>query len=188
MVDDLVYMFKTGQKLEIVRGDITQQVVDAIVNAANEYLKHGGGVAGIIARKGGEIIQRESDEWVKKNGRVEHGNPAYTSAGKLPARYVIHAVGPIWGSGNEDLKLSAAIEGSLELAEKLNLNSIAFPAISTGIFGFPKDRAAGLFMKAIKTYCSKNPSSIIKLVRIILFDEPTYCDFKRAFISFFCNS
>jgi len=186
--DNSVFLFKFGQKLEIVQGDLTEQKVDAIVNAANEHLLHGGGVAGSIVLKGGDIIQRESIDWVKNHGIVTHENPAYTSAGRLPARIIIHAVGPVWGSGNEDEKLSAAINGSLMLAERLNLNSIAFPAISTGIFGFPKERAAVIILQTIRKYFSDNPSSQIYLVRLTLFDQVTYQNFSQAFNKIFLSS
>ena len=167
--------------LEITRGDLTQEPLDAIVNAANAHLRHGGGVAAAIVRAGGRVIQEESDQWIKKNGPVQHDHPAYTGSGKLPCRYVIHAVGPVWGEGNEDQKLADAISGSLKLAETLNLHSIAFPAISTGIFGFPKERAAGLFFKAIAGYLKDNPSTILQLIRITLFDQPTLNAFIDAF-------
>lgn len=180
-MDKATWTFISGQRLEINQGDLTRQKVDAIVNAANERLQHGGGVAGIIVREGGEIIQRQSNNWVKDHGLVGHDNPAYTSAGSLPAKYVIHAVGPIWGSGAEDQKLSVAISGSLRVADDLHLNSIAFPAISTGIFGFPKERAAGIFMTSIKDYFKNNPLSGVKLVRLVLYDEPTLTAFLKAF-------
>src|SRR5919109_2306414 len=92
----------TGQTVQIVQGDITTEEVDAIVNAANEYLQHGGGVARMISAKGGPAIQTESDAWIRQHGRVPHAAPAWTSGGRLPAKYVIHAVGPIWGNGGED--------------------------------------------------------------------------------------
>ena len=98
------------QILQIVRGDITEETTDAIVNAANEHLQHGAGVAGAILRRGGASIQQESDAWVSRHGRVSHSQPAWTSGGKLAAKYVIHAVGPVWGDGDEDNKLSAAIK------------------------------------------------------------------------------
>lgn len=125
--------------LQLVEGDITTAKVDAIVNAANAHLQHGGGVAGIISRKGGPVIQRESDLWVREHGSVRHAEPAVTSGGSLPCRYVLHAVGPVWGEGDEDRKLAEAVTGSLRAADQLELTSIAFPAISTGIFGFPKE-------------------------------------------------
>ena len=163
----------SGQSLQLVQGDITIETVDAIVNAANERLQHGGGVAWAIVRRGGESIQQESDQWVQEHGPISHAKPAWTSAGLLPARYVIHAVGPVWGDGDEDSKLAAAVRGSLRLADDLKLHSIAFPSISTGIFGFPKARAAGVFYKAIRHYFDHNPASGLQTVRIILFDTPT---------------
>lgn len=163
----------SGHILQIVQGDITAEKVDAIVNAANAHLQHGGGVAAIISKRGGAAIQRESDAWVDGHGPVSHEHPAYTSAGDLPCRYVIHAVGPVWGSGEEDTKLTAAVQGSFEVAEKLHLTSLAFPAISTGIFGFPKERAAKIILATVKAYYSKNPHSGLSLTRIVLFDSPT---------------
>ena len=162
-----------GQKLEIVQGNLTLEAVEAIVNAANRELQHGGGVAWAIARQGGEAIQRESDAWVRQHGPVSHAEPAFTSGGKLPCKYVLHAVGPVWGEGNEDAKLAAAISGSLRRAEELQLESIAFPAISTGIFGFPKERAAKIILAEIEKYFAEQNQAGIKLVRITLFDQPT---------------
>lgn len=164
---------KTGQTIQIVQGDLTQENVDAIVNAANEHLKHGGGVAGAIVRRGGRVIQSESDRWVQEHGPVSHGEPAYTRAGDLPAQYVIHAVGPVWGSGDEDTKLEQAVMGSLRTADDLVLNSIAFPAISTGIFGFPKDRAGRVILRAIQHYFEANPESGLEKIRLTLYDQPT---------------
>lgn len=165
--------FTTGQSLQIVQGDITIEEVDAIVNAANEHLAHGGGVAWAISKKGGPKIQEESDAWVRKHGPVSHAHPAWTLGGALPAKYVIHAVGPVWGDGREDSKLQDAVTGSLQMANELKCESISMPAISTGIFGFPKDRAAGIIFKAISAYFDKNVDSSVKQVRIVLFDQPT---------------
>ena len=162
----------TGQSLQIVQGDITTEEVDAIVNAANEYLQHGGGVAWAIVRRGGDVIQTESDKWIKQHGLVSHARPAWTLGGALPAKYIIHAVGPVWGDGDEDKKLEDAITGSLRVADELELLSISMPAISTGIFGFPKDRAAGITFKNIEEYFNKNKSGL-KVVRITLFDQAT---------------
>jgi O-acetyl-ADP-ribose deacetylase (regulator of RNase III) len=167
------YNFPSGQKLQIIQGDLTQERVDAIVNAANAQLQHGGGVAGAISRRGGPSIQAESNAWVREHGPVSHSEPAYTRTGSLHSRYVIHAVGPVWGSGDEDAKLTAAIRGSLKTAEQLELKSIALPAISTGIFGFPTARAAKIFLAAIEDYFSKNPDSCVELVRLTLYDRQT---------------
>jgi O-acetyl-ADP-ribose deacetylase (regulator of RNase III) len=163
----------TGQTLQIVQGDITADEVDAIVNAANEHLQHGGGVAWAISKRGGPDIQKESDEWVQAKGPVSHAHPAWTSGGLLPAKYVIHAVGPVWGDGDEDAKLSAAVSGSLRVADELGLESIALPAISTGIFGFPKERAAKVILESIKLYFKENTSSGVKVIRLVLFDQST---------------
>ena len=164
--------FTTGQSLQIVQGDITIEEVDAIVNAANEHLAHGGGVAWAISKKGGAKIQEESDAWVREHGPVSHAHPAWTSGGQLPAKYVIHAVGPVWGDGDEYNKLADAITGSLRVADELKCSSISMPAISTGIFGFPKDRAAGIIFKSIEKYFSENESGL-KIVRLTLFDQTT---------------
>jgi O-acetyl-ADP-ribose deacetylase (regulator of RNase III) len=166
------HTFPTGQTIQIVQGDITTEEVDAIVNAANEFLQHGGGVARTISKKGGSTIQKESDDWVSEHGRVSHASPAWTSGGHLPAKYVIHAVGPIWGDRDEDSKLESAVTGSLRVADELKCSSIALPAISTGIFGFPKDRAAGIIFSAIEKYFVEN-SSGLKTVKLALYDQPT---------------
>lgn len=167
------HIFISGAHLQFSQADLTQERVDAIVNAANNRLQHGGGVAGAIVRRGGAQIQAESNAWVRKHGPVTHERPAYTGAGNLPCRYVIHAVGPVWGEGDEDAKLGAAVSGSLRVADELELTSIALPAISTGIFGFPKDRAARVILAAIQDYFASHVDSKLQLVRLVLFDQPT---------------
>jgi len=169
----LEHAFTTSQTFQLVQGDITTEKVDAIVNAANEYLQHGGGVAWAISKKGGSAIQRESDDWIQQHGSVSHSRPAWTSGGLLPAKYVIHAVGPVWGDGDEDDKLALAVTGSLVVAEELKCSSVALPAISTGIFGFPKDRAAEIIFSAIEEYFAEGSSSGIKIVKLVLYDQPT---------------
>jgi len=164
--------FPPNQTIQIVQGDITTEEVDAIVNAANEHLQHGGGVARTISRQGGSAIQKESDAWIHQHGLVSHSHPAWTSGGRLPAKYVIHAVGPVWGDGDEDKKLYEAVTGSLRVANQLKCSSIAMPAISTGIFGFPKDRAAEIIFTAIEDYFENNRSEI-KVVKLVLFDQAT---------------
>lgn len=173
-------ILSTGQTLQVVQGDITVDEVDAIVNAANEHLQHGGGVAWAISKRGGATVQKESDDWVRKHGPVSHSHPAWTSGGLLPAKYIIHAVGPIWEDahdagprGDEDKKLSDAVTGSLRVADELKCTSISMPAISTGIFGFPKDRAAKIIFSAIETYFTEVKNSTIQTVRLVLFDNAT---------------
>ena len=168
-----------NQTIQIVQGDITTEEVDAIVNAANEYLQHGGGVAGTISKKGGSAIQTESNAWVLQHGRVSHATPAWTSGGNLPAKYVIHAVGPVWGDGDEDSKLESAVIGSLHVADELQCSSIALPAISTGIFGFPKDHAARIIFSAIEKYFAET-SSGLRTIKLALYDQPTVDVFLNA--------
>jgi O-acetyl-ADP-ribose deacetylase (regulator of RNase III) len=167
-----------GPSLQLVQGDLTAEASDAIVNAANPLLQHGAGVAGAILRRGGAIIQHESDEWVRTHGPVSHAQPAWTSGGRLAAKYVIHAVGPVWGEGDEEAKLEAAVRGSLEIADQLGVTSISIPAISTGVFGFPKDRAAKIILSAIGRYFS-GPKPGIQMVRLVLFDEATVSAFQE---------
>lgn len=171
------YQFPNGASIVLVHGDITVEAVDAIVNAANSYLKHGGGVAAAIVRKGGHVIQEESD----RIGYVPVGNAAITTGGRLPARYVIHAVGPRWGEGDEDRKLQSAVKSVLQLAEGKKFQRIALPAISAGIFGFPKERCADIILQTVREYLEKHPDGNLKEVRIVLFDQPTLKAFKEAF-------
>ncbi len=163
-----------------MQGDITLETTDAIVNAANKMLQHGAGVAGAIVRRGGAVIQKESDTWVREHGPVSHAIPAWTTAGSLSCRFVIHAVGPAWGDGNEDAKLAAAVGGSLKVAQGLHLASIALPAISTGIFGFPAERAARVIFTALREHLSANPDSPLKRIRLVVFDELTSAAFLRV--------
>ena len=171
--------FLPDRRMEIVQGDLTQEPVDAIVNAANAHLAHGGGVAGLISARGGPKVDEESRAWVRQHGPVAHDSPAYTTAGNLPFRYILHAVGPVWGEGGEDEKLAAAVRGSLARADELGLVSIALPAISTGIFGFPRDRAARVILKAIEDYFSAQSGRTLKLVRVVLRDPETAQIFLR---------
>lgn len=165
------YPLSITARIEVTQGDITQEPVDAIVNAANAYLEHGGGLAAAIVKAGGQSIQQESNAWVRDHGKVSHADPAYTRAGTLPCRYIIHAVGPVWGSGDEDAKLASAVRGSLRRADELQLTSLAFPAISTGIFRFPADRAARIIFETIKVYFAEKADTSITLVRLSLWDD-----------------
>lgn len=168
---------EVGKKLVLVQGDITEEKVDAIVNAANSRLQHGGGVAAAIARKGGRTIQEESNEI----GFVKVGEAAVTSGGNLSARYVIHAVGPRWGEGDEDEKLKSAVLNSLQLGDKKKCASMSLPAISSGIFGFPKDKCAEILISNIIKYLKSNPNSTLEEIRICLYDQPTLDAFKQAY-------
>jgi len=174
------YQFPSEQVLSLIEGDLTLQKVDAIVNAANARLRHGGGVAHLIVQRGGKVINKESQAWLREHGPISHSEPAYTSGGSLDCRYIIHAVGPVWGRGDEDESLKTAIKSSLELAEELSLKSIAFSAISTGIFGFPKQRAASVFYEVFREYFKEYPDSPLVDVRMVVFDEETSSAFAKV--------
>ncbi len=161
-----------GKKIYVFLGDITEMEVDAIVNAANEYLKHGGGVAGAIVRKGGRIIQEESD----KIGHCPVGEAVVTTAGSLKAKFVIHAVGPRWGEGDEENKLKRAVRNALKRGEEKGISSIALPAISTGIFGFPKKKGCEIIVEEVKEFLEKEAESI---------NEVYLCDINEETCKFF---
>jgi O-acetyl-ADP-ribose deacetylase (regulator of RNase III) len=159
--------------LEILEADITEMQTDAIVNAANAQLILGGGVAGAIKRKGGPRIQQECD----KIGRTFVGGAAITNAGNLKAKYVIHAVGPRMGEGNENEKLKNATLNSLLLANEKKLKSISFPAISTGIFGFPITRCAEIMLKTTINYLKEHPG--LEKVVFCLFGQDNFQVFAK---------
>jgi len=163
--------------LEIIQGDLLEERVDALVNAANRQLQHGGGVAGAIARRGGPVIQEESCAWVRQHGPLSPGQTAVTSGGSLPVKYIIHTVGPQWGEGDEDHKLAAALGGALRQASELGLLSLALPAVSTGIFGFPPARAAGITLASLKGYFDQDPPSSLQEIRLVLVDRTVLAAF-----------
>lgn len=165
----------SGQKIQVRQGDLTAEATDAIVNAANGQLAHGGGVAGAIVRRGGAIIQQESTAWVAAHGPVPTGQVAVTGAGTLPCRLVIHAVGPVWqgGGAGEEEALRAAAANSLRKAHDLNLASLAMPAISSGIFGFPKERCAQILIDAAIAFCRAHGESPLREIRFTNIDTPT---------------
>jgi len=163
-----------------MQGDITEVSVDAIVNAANPYLIHGEGVAYAIVKKGGYEIQEESNRYVKEHGPLKVGDVAVTGAGNLKARYVIHTVGPRYGI-EDDNKLESAVRKSLEKADDLKLTSIALPAISTGIYGYPYHICARIIACVLKGYKPKT----LKSVTIVLYDSKAYSVFKSVFDGIF---
>jgi len=161
----------SGRRLELVEGDITEMDTDAIVNAANAQLVLGGGVAGAIRRKGGPAIQAECNQI----GGTVVGGAAITTGGNLKARHVIHAVGPRMGEGNEDQKLRSATLNALKVAEANALSSIAFPAISTGIFGFPIERCAEIMLDTAADYL--RGETALERVVFCLFGQESYTVF-----------
>ena len=163
--------------LRLVKGDITERDVDVIVNAANSYLKHGGGVAAAIVRKGGQVIQQESD----KIGFVQVGSAVITTAGKLSCKSVIHTVGPKMGEGDENNKLRKAVQSSLALAAEKGFKSISMPAISSGIFGFPKDKCAKILVNESIVFLMNRNTTSIETVEFCLIDNETLHCFKSEF-------
>ena len=175
---DQIQLENNKKVLRLVKGDITERTVDVIVNASNSYLKHGGGVAAAIVRKGGKIIQEESD----KIGFVPVGSSVITIAGRLPCKAVIHTVGPRMGEGDEDTKLIKAVRSSLVLASEGKFKSISIPAISSGIFGFPKDKCAEILVQEAKKFLVNNITSL-EIVEFCIIDGETRDYFKREFAS-----
>jgi len=173
-VMDFLEKMINRKTMRLVSADITERDVDAIVNAANSRLQHGGGVAGAIVRKGGRTIQDESN----KIGFVPVGNAVITTGGTLKARYVIHAVGPRKGEGDEDNKLKRAINSVLVLATEKKLRSISVPAISAGIFGFPKDRCAKILVGETAAFLKSAPASSLEIVEFCIFDPEAHAFFK----------
>ncbi|MFX1398652.1 MAG: macro domain-containing protein [Promethearchaeota archaeon] len=159
--------------VKLIKGDITDQEADAIVNAANSELILGSGVAGAIRKKGGPSIQEECN----KIGPIKVGEAAITSGGKLKARHVIHAVGPRLGEGNEDEKLKMATINSLKLMDEYSLKSIVFPAISTGVFGYPIESCARIMLNTTAVYLDKTTK--IDTVYFCLFSNEDYNVFSK---------
>ena len=164
----------TGEHLQVVHGDITRMEVDAIVNAANSGLLGGGGVDGAIHGAGGPAIMDACRAIRDAQGGCPTGEAVITTGGLLPAPYVIHAVGPVWhgGSKEEETQLASAYRNSIRLAGEYNLRTVAFPNISTGIYGFPRERAVDIAIAAVREALPKSTS--IEQVTFVCFDDENY--------------
>lgn len=163
--------------LDIIKGDITEIRVDAIVNAANTSLLGGGGVDGAIHRKGGKAILEDCVQIRNKQGGCKVGEAVITTAGNLPSKYVIHTVGPVWNGDKEEKSklLVDCYQNSLKLAVENGIKSIAFPNISTGIYHFPKDKAAEVALKAVKDF---EGISELEKILFVCFDDENYQIYK----------
>ncbi len=170
----------TDRTITFLHGDITQQHADAIVNAANSALLPGGGVCGVIHRAGGPAIAAACGRFVQEHGEVAPGKVAATTAGKLPVRCIIHAVGPVWSGGRagEAETLASCYREAIALAGKLGLRSIVFPAISTGIFGYPIESAAAVAVEAAAEALQNCAS--VRDARFVLFDRDALQAFEGA--------
>jgi O-acetyl-ADP-ribose deacetylase (regulator of RNase III) len=179
MEDNIVKTINQA-KFSVIKGDITQQATDAIVNAANSSLMGGGGVDGAIHRAGGPAILAECQQIVSRQGRLPTGQAVITTAGNMKAKHVIHTVGPIWhgGSSREAELLTSAYHESLKLAAANNLSSISFPSISTGAYGYPIDEASQIAIKTITSFLKETTS--IKEVVFVLFDSRTFDAYASA--------
>jgi O-acetyl-ADP-ribose deacetylase (regulator of RNase III) len=166
--------------ISLIQGDITRQETDAIVNAANSGLMGGGGVDGAIHRAGGPAILDECKRIIAEIGRLPTGQAVITTGGNLPAKYVIHTVGPIWRGGkhNEPEQLAGAYRESLQLAVDNNLKTISFPSISTGAYGYPIAPAATIALQTVIDFLKSDDS--LDEVRFVLFDEPTFNTYEHA--------
>jgi O-acetyl-ADP-ribose deacetylase (regulator of RNase III) len=169
-----------GSRVELVQGDITREMVDAIVNAANSGLQGGGGVDGAIHNAGGPAILEECRAIRESQGPLPAGEAVLTSGGRLAARHVIHTVGPVWrGGGHREAEtLARCYRSSLELAASRGLSSVAFPAISTGVYGYPADEAAAVALRTLRDVL--HAGSPVTLVRCVLFAERHLETYRRA--------
>lgn len=176
---ELSYIPVPGKQLTVKKGDITEEQTEAIVNPANSTLIHGGGAAKAIAVKGGEEIVRQSRELIRRRGRLSVSEAVITGAGNLSSRYVIHVVGPQMGEGNEAEKLCEAVRNVFALAESKYLRSLSMPAISSGIFGFPKPECAKILIETAIQYLTQSQGSLQRVV-MCNHDQETYHLFFEA--------
>ena len=168
------------KRIELIKGDITKLEVDAVVNAANKQLKGGGGVDGAIHRAAGPQLHEQCMLLIEKlGGELPVGEAGITQAGEMPAKFVIHTVGPVWRGGNkgEDRFLTKAYRSSLQLAVDFGLKTIAFPNISTGIYGYPKDKAAEIAVNEVNRFLSENDT--IEKVIFVCFEDENYTLYKN---------
>lgn len=171
-------------RIELIQGDITKAQVDAIVNAANRQLIGGGGVDGAIRRAGGDAIETACARIRERQGGVETGAAVITTGGNLPAKYVIHTAGPVWegGAAGEPDLLASCYRESLQLAVENGVQTIAFPSISTGIYGYPTEKAAAVALRTVKKFVASGGSALT-CIQFILFDDATYQCYAEALMS-----
>ncbi|MPZ54034.1 MAG: macro domain-containing protein [Acidimicrobiia bacterium] len=168
-------------EITVVEGDITSQEVDVLVNAANEQLAHGGGVAAAFVRSGGASIQEESDAWVAEHGPVPYGEAAVTGAGTLHARWIVHVVGPRYrGDGSDAGHLTVAVVAALDKSVELGAISVAMPAISAGIFGYPPEEATAVIVESVRHWADQHPGTVLDEVCLVGFSPEIAGAFHNA--------
>lgn len=166
--------------IEVLAGDITTLDVDVIVNAANRSLSHGGGVAAAIARAGLPVVDRESEAWIREHGQLKLGEAAYTGAGEMPARWVVHVAGPQYQDGQDNAGLlRQAVTAALDRSAELEARTVALPAISTGVYGYPRRAATQVIAGAVKEWLEANPDALDRVI-LVGFDEDTAAEFEEA--------
>lgn len=161
-----------GGEFLVVRGNLLDEPVDAVVNAANGHLAHGGGVAGILSRAAGPALQAESDRIVRARGPLPTGSAVRTGAGRLPFKGVVHAVGPRRGEGDEGALLRSALDAAFEEANASGWTSLSFPAVSSGIFAVPLEVCAHAYVGASRAWLARSPAPVLKTLRLCLRDQP----------------
>ena len=161
-----------GGRFEVVRGNLLEEPVDAVVNAANGRLAHGGGVAGILSRAAGHALQEESDRIVQTRGTLATGSAVVTGAGELAFKGIVHAVGPRQGEGDEEALLVRALDAAFEQADAAGWRSLSFPAVSSGIFAVPLEVCARAYLKAVRHWLARAPAPALKTLRLCLRDQP----------------
>lgn len=171
--------FPSGGRFEVAICDLLAETTDGIVNAANGHLAHGGGVAAAIARAAGPALEREGERLVRSMGFVPVGEAVVTTAGRLPFKGVIHAVGPRRGEGDEEARLARALRSAFELAHERGWRSLSFPAVSSGIFAVPLEVCARAYLGAVAAFFGERPDSTLKLLRLCLFAGPLVDAVKR---------
>ena len=165
---------------DVVLGDLLHEPVDAIVNAANGHLAHGGGVAAAIARAAGPALEADGDRIVQERGVIPVGEAVVTVAGRLPFKGVIHAVGPHMGAGDEEAKLVGALKSAFLRADERGWASVSFPAVSSGIFAVPLETCARAYVTAVRAFCDENPQTSLRVIRLCLVRGPLIAVVRRA--------
>lgn len=169
-----------NQTVTVARGDLAAARVDVVVNAANEYLRHGGGVAAALAAAGGEEFLTDCEDWISEHGQVRRGEAAVTVGGRLPAILVVHVVGPRYREGQDNsARLREAVRAALDVSAEAEAETVAMPAISTGVFGYPTEAATGVIASECVRWVREHPG-VLREIRLVGYDRRTANAFRRG--------